>query len=116
MADFDAVWAHVLDNPSDTARLLVAADYLADHDADPDLEAGLRWCAAEGKWPVGSPADGFMWLSPSSDYQPARIPDWLEARMDPLVNRHCQRWWARAARTLVRRTGRLVLEYGPAGR
>ena len=47
--DFAALWAGVLAAPDDAAPKLVLADWLADHDADPDLEAGLRW-GAEYEW------------------------------------------------------------------
>src|SRR4051812_15721588 len=40
--DFDALWATVLDRPADAAPRLVFADWLRDHEAEPDLEAALR--------------------------------------------------------------------------
>ncbi len=49
--DFDALWAAVLAAPADNGLKLIAADWLADHDADPDLEAGLRLCAYHGTFP-----------------------------------------------------------------
>ncbi len=48
---FDQLWARVLEDPRDAAPQLVLADYLDEAGADPALAAGLRWCAANGKWP-----------------------------------------------------------------
>jgi uncharacterized protein (TIGR02996 family) len=46
-----ALWLGILERPEDAARLLVYADWLAERGRDPELEAGLRWCAANRKWP-----------------------------------------------------------------
>lgn len=59
--EFAAIWAGVVANPADAAPKLVAADWLQESGADAELEAGLRWCAAEGKFPAGGPG-GWAWF------------------------------------------------------
>lgn len=64
-SDFQALWAALLAAPDDNGLKLILADWLADHDADPDLEAGLRLCAYHGIFPhkttSGSWCPGFPW-------------------------------------------------------
>jgi uncharacterized protein (TIGR02996 family) len=56
--DFDALWAAVPAAPMDQAPKLILADYLEERGRDPHLARGLRWCAANGKWPVGPKYQG----------------------------------------------------------
>jgi uncharacterized protein (TIGR02996 family) len=48
----EALWRAVVANPADAAPKLILADWLQERGAEADLERGLRWCAANGKWPA----------------------------------------------------------------
>jgi uncharacterized protein (TIGR02996 family) len=63
--DFLPLWNALLAAPADNGLKLICADWLADHDADLELEAGLRLAAYHGVFPhlttTGSWQPDFPW-------------------------------------------------------
>jgi len=128
-SDFHRLWDGVVEKPEDAARLLILADWLDDRGRDPDLSAGLRWCAKHRKWPGPYPVDrlgprddrrrvhwdwevGHRFLNPPAHLLPTSL--WQK-----LMSGTAVRWDSRAhmwvnynvaanEATLVRRLGRAL--------
>ena len=63
----DFLWAAVLDNPRDAAPKLALADLLDEAGTDPELAAGLRWSAANNRFPTWQewrPGWAWYWIVP----------------------------------------------------
>ena len=113
------VIAALADNPADAAPKLVLADAVEERGGDPDLVLGLRWCAAQGKWPARWRRE---WRFDPADAKHFRVG--LEARIEPVPWRRLfyiftpsrlgQSTGHHAHRcvTLVRRLGRALRELG----
>ena len=64
----DALWAAILADTRDAAPKLALADLLDEAAADPELAAGLRWCAAEDRFPQryqGTRCWEWFWIVPN---------------------------------------------------
>lgn len=69
----ELMWKTVAADPS-VANKLAMADWLDERDQDRDLVEGLRWCAANDKWPARWPHNGRGYFWTSEDYPRATIP------------------------------------------
>jgi uncharacterized protein (TIGR02996 family) len=120
MTEFDQLWAAVEAGPADQAPKLILADWLQERGDQPDLEAGLRYCAARGKWPLMKVNNAGLCLwqcgSTPGHYMlptvlPKTIDQWIDRKFT-LANRGRQvvwGWESMEPRTLVARVGAAVL-------
>ncbi len=112
--DFAALWASVEAAPKDDAPKLVLADWLQERGERPDLERGLRWCVANGKWPrdagvnKGTYLKRYWWVGPKED-GPRRYQ--LPPNIDhALMESGAVSWGDDALLPLVERTGGILAQ------
>lgn len=103
LGDGQPLWRAIAEEPFDSLRKMVLADWLEDHGKHLEVAAALRWCGRRGKHPSFAPGSGFWyWWIPSRidrDHTTNVIPIPLGEAQGP----HASAWSA------FRDLGRVIL-------